>query len=295
MEIAKVLFAFVFIGFNAISQTDSLKKLQYIGFDFHVNANRTLVVSQSDFKKIAKEKNAYLLKDSNKYRVYNQGPNYSAGIGININGGFNLLKNKPNSITRFSLGFDSYDLLESYYIADSIAYLKHVTSNDSLYNSFDIVKQTTNVLSYKNSIKTLSFSAAQLFSTDRNKYLSVYWGVSFSGNISVSSVIYGGQSISVQASTIDSVTGHVTGLYQLSKFGTYDYETATSKAKAFGIMTIGLPVGAELRFSKTRKRLKHLSFAIEFIPQVNYIITPKLSKQAYVFFRVTPFNLIYRF
>lgn len=295
MKKLKLLFVLSLIGYSMFSQNDSLKKWQYIGFDFHANVNQTLALTQLDFKKIAKEENAYLLKDSNKYRVYNQGSNFSLGAGVNINGGFNLLKNKPNSITRFSLGFDSYDLAESYYIADSIDYLKHVTSNDSLYNSFDIVRQTTNVLSYRNSIKTMSISAAQLFSTDRNKYLSVYCGVSFAGNFSVSSAIYGGQSTRVQASTKDSVTGYVTTLYQPPSIGTYDYEGSTTKAKAFGIMTIGVPLGAELRFSKTRKRFKHLSFAIEFMPQVNYIITPKISKQAYFSFRTTPFNLIYRF
>jgi len=295
MKKLKLLFVLSLIGYNVFSQTDSLKKWQYIGFDFHANVNQTLALTQLDFKKIAKEENAYLLKDSNKYRVYNQGSNFSLGAGVNINGGFNLLKNKPNSITRFSLGFDSYDLLESYYIADSIAYLKHVTSNDSLYNSFDIVRQTTNVLSYRSNINALSLSAAQLFSTDRNKYLSVYCGVSFVGNVSVSSVIYGGYSTRIQASTKDSVTGHITGLYQTSNLGYSEYDSEASKAKVFGIMSLGVPLGAELRFSKTRKKLKHLSLAVELMPQVNYIITPKISKQAYVSFRATPFNFIYRF
>lgn len=291
---APLLFLIV-LSFQSFSQNDSLKKLKYIGFDFHLNINSVIRLTQADFKKISKEENKYLNYDRNLYQDYNQSSEFATSVGVNATSGFNLLKNKPNSITRFSLGFDFYDLLSSHYIADSFAYLKHVTSNDSLYNSFDIIRQTTNVLSYRSNINAISLSAAQLFSTDRNKYLSVYWGVSFAGNVSVSSVIYGGYSTRIQASTKDSVTGHITGLYQTSNLSYSDYDNEASKAKVFGIMSLGVPLGAELRFSKTRKRLKHLSFAIEFMPQVNYIVTPKISKQAYFSFRTTPFNLIYRF
>jgi hypothetical protein len=169
--------------------------------------------------------------------------------------------------------------------------LKYIASNSPTYNSFYIVDRKTTNYGYHSEIKTISFSASQLFSTDRNKYLSVYTGLSLSGNFSVSSEIYGGYSERVDAAIMDSATEHLSTLNLTSGLRTYGAESTTTKAKTFGIITLG----AELRFSKTRKRLKHLSFAIEFMPQVNYIVTPKIGKQAYFSVRTTPFNLIYRF
>jgi len=295
MKKIKILFALIFIGCNAISQTDSLRKLQYIGFDFHANVNGNLGLSQSEFRNIMKEENVYLSKDVSNYTRQIQSSDINLSAGINVTAGFSLLKKRPNSITRFSLGYDSYNLASSYYYTDSITYLKYIASNSTTYNSFYVVDRKTNNYGYHSEIKTISFSAAQLFSTNRSKYLSVYTGLSLAGNFSVSSEIYGGYSERVEAAIMDSVTEHLSTLNPTSDLGTYEAESTTTKAKAFGIMTIGVPLGAELRFSKTRKRLKHLSFAIEFMPQVNYIVTPKVSKQAYFSFRTTPFNLIYRF
>jgi hypothetical protein len=294
MKKIKVLFALILIGCNAISQTDSLKKLKYIGFDFHANVNGNLGLSQADFRNISKDENIYVNRDLSKYTRQTQSA-VNLSVGINVTAGFSLLKKRPNSITRFSLGYDSYNLASSYYYTDSITYLKYIASNSPTYNSFYIVDRKTTNYGFHSEIKTISFSTAQLFSTNRNKYLSVYTGLSFSGNFSLSSEIQGGYSTRVEAATMDSASEYLSTLNLTSGLRTYKAEGTATKAKAFGIITIGLPLGAELRFSKTRKRLKHLAFAIEFISQVNYIVTPKIGKQAYFSVRTTPFNLIYRF
>ena len=58
MKKTKIILILILVGFRAISQTDSLKKLQYIGFDFHANINGNLGLSQADFRNMAKDESS---------------------------------------------------------------------------------------------------------------------------------------------------------------------------------------------------------------------------------------------
>ncbi len=232
-------------------------------------------------------------KSTAAYKLNNIGYSSNASVGSTISVGFKMFPELPNSTSRFSLSFEQNYFLHAYYYNDSTKFIGKVSSPNQATNTYYLFEKKNSSITYKTNIKSCGFSFSQLLQTNRQKYFSFYTGLMLSADVSVQSEIEAIDYSSKYNYRIDSITGKETR--DFSGISEHTFEYTTSKAKTFVYTGVGIIAGAELRFSKTRKRLKHLSLKVETVPHVNFIITPKMPKQTIFIGRLNPFTISYRF
>lgn len=271
------------------SQKDTSHIIQYIDLGFHYNIYSPVFADQDYFLSINKTNNSVLSQSTAAYKLNNFGYSSSASLGSTISVGFKMFPELPNSTSRFSLSFEQNYFLHAYYYNDSTKFIAKISSPNTYY----LFEKKNSSITYKNNIKSCGFSFSQLLQTNRQKYFSFYTGLMLSVDVSVQSEIEAIAYSHKYNYRIDSITGKETR--DLSGMSESSFEYTKSKAKTFVYTGVGIIAGFELRFSKTRKRLKHLSLKLETVPHVNFILTPKMPRQTIFIGRLNPFMISYRF
>jgi hypothetical protein len=275
------------------SQKDTSRIIQYIDFGFHYNIYSPVFADQDYFLSINKTNNPVLIKSTAAYKLNNFGYSSTASVGSTISVGFKMFPELPNSTSRFSLSFEQNYFLHAYYYNDSTKFIGKVSSTTPATNTYYLYEKKNSSITYKTNIKSCGFSFSQLLQTNRQKYFSFYTGLMLSADVSVQSEIEAIAYSNKDKYRIDSITGKETR--DLSGLSDFTFEYTKSKAKTFVYTGVGIIAGFELRFSKTRKRLKHLSLKLETVTHVNFILTPKMPKQTVFVGRLNPFTISYRF
>lgn len=271
------------------SQKDTSHIIQYIDLGFYYNIYSPVFADQDYFLSINKTNNPVLSKSTSAYKLNNSGYSSSASVGSAISLGFKMFPELPNSTSRFSVSFEQNYFLHAYYYNDSTWFISKILSPSTYY----LFEKKNSSITYKTNIKSCGFSFSQLLQTNRQKYFSFYTGLMLSADVSVQSEIEAIAYSHKYNYRIDSITGKETR--DLFGMNESSFEYTKSKAKTFVYTGVGIIAGFELRFSKTRKRLKHLSFKAETVPHVNFILTPKMPKQTIFIGRLNPFTISYRF
>lgn len=275
------------------SQRDTSRIIQYIDLSFHFNINSPLYADQDYFQSINKANNSVLNKSTSAYKLYNIGYTSNTSFGSNISFGFKTFPELPNSTSRFSISYEENYYLHANYSNDSTKFIGKFPSDGSSPNTYYLFEKKYSSIRYNNKTKNCGLSFSQILQTNRQKYFSFYAGIMLAGNVSIQSEIEAIAYSNKDKYRIDSITGKETR--DFSGLSDFTFEYTKSKAKTFVYTGVGIIAGFELRFSKTRKRLKHLSLKLETVPHVNFILTPKMPKQTIFIGRLNPFTISYRF
>lgn len=287
-----VAFFLIFPSF-LFSQRDTSRIIQYIDLGFHYNINSPVFADQKYFLSINKTNNPVLNKSTSAYKLYNIGYSSNTSFGSSVSAGFKMLPELPNSTSRFSIIYEENYYLHANYSNDSIKFIGKYPSAGSSPNTYYLYEKKYSTIRYNNRTRNCGFSFSQLLQTNRQKYFSFYAGIMLAANVSIQSEIEAIAYSHKYNYRIDSITGKETR--DLSGMNESSFEYTKSKAKTFVYNGVGIIAGFELRFSKTRKRLKHLSLKLETVPHVNFILTPKMPKQTIFIGRLNPFTISYRF